>query len=117
MGYFVAFLSQSYKQERGCLVHFACLANTLLKDEESARDKHIFACIAKYSPILKKFTDRLSNRMLLIWLLTTPPHLKYVATQPCNVSLIACFLTLIFHNLVWQDMQGVVGFLNNDFRA
>ena len=27
---------QSYKQERGCLMHFARLANTLLKDEESA---------------------------------------------------------------------------------
>jgi len=29
---------QSYQQERGCLMHFARLANTLLKDEESARD-------------------------------------------------------------------------------
>jgi len=26
---------QSYKQERGCLMHFAHLANTLLKGEES----------------------------------------------------------------------------------
>jgi len=32
---------QSYKQERGCFVHFARLAKTLLKDEESARDNHI----------------------------------------------------------------------------
>jgi len=32
---------QSYKQERGCLMHFARLANTLLKDEESARDNHV----------------------------------------------------------------------------
>jgi len=32
------------------LVH---LANTLLKDEESARDNHVLACnFAKYSPIL-----------------------------------------------------------------
>ena len=35
---------QSYKQERGCLMHFARLANTLLKDEKSARDNHVFAC-------------------------------------------------------------------------
>ena len=43
---------QSYKQERGCLMHFAHLANTLLKDEESARDNHVLACrFAKYSPI------------------------------------------------------------------
>jgi len=34
---------QSYKQERGCLMHFARLANTLLKDEESARDNHVLA--------------------------------------------------------------------------
>ena len=31
---------QSYKQERDCLMHFARLARTLLKDEESARDNH-----------------------------------------------------------------------------
>ena len=44
---------QSYKQERYRLVHFARLANTLLKDEESARDNHVYACnFAKYSPIL-----------------------------------------------------------------
>ena len=27
---------QSYKQKRDCLMHFACRANALLKDEESA---------------------------------------------------------------------------------
>ena len=43
---------QSYKQERGCLMHFARLANTLLKDEESARDNHVLASnFAKYLPI------------------------------------------------------------------
>jgi len=35
---------QSYKQEHGYLMHFARLANTLLKDEESARDNHVLAC-------------------------------------------------------------------------
>jgi len=41
---------QSYKQERGGLMHFVRLANTLLKDEESARDKHLLACsFVKYS--------------------------------------------------------------------
>ena len=43
---------QSYKQERGCLMRFARLANTLLKDEESARDNHVVACnFSKYLPI------------------------------------------------------------------
>jgi len=31
---------QSYKQQHGCLMHFAHLANTLLKHQESARDHH-----------------------------------------------------------------------------
>ena len=44
---------QSYKQELGCLMHFARLTNTVLKDEESARDNDVLACnFAKYSPIL-----------------------------------------------------------------
>jgi len=43
---------QSYKQPRNCLMHFARLANTLLKDVESARDNHVLACnFSKYSPI------------------------------------------------------------------
>jgi len=45
---------QSCKHERDCLMHFARLANTLLKDEESARNSHLPACnFAKYSPIKK----------------------------------------------------------------
>ena len=44
---------QSYKQEGGCLVHFARLATTLLEDEESARDKHVFACnVEEMTPCL-----------------------------------------------------------------
>ena len=55
-------VSQSYEQERGCLTHFACLANTLLKDEERARYNRVLACnCAKYSPIEIFFTHRLSN--------------------------------------------------------
>jgi len=34
---------QSYKQERGRLMHFARLVNTLQK-EERARDNHVVAC-------------------------------------------------------------------------
>ena len=39
----------------------------------------------------KKSFHTLSNKPFLIWLLTTPPHLKYVATLPCNLLLTACF--------------------------
>jgi len=62
---------QSYKQERSCLMHFARLANTLLKDEESARDNHVLACnfakYFKYLPILKKsLTDSALNLSYLV---------------------------------------------------
>ena len=54
---------QSYKQERGCLMHFARLANTLLKDEESARDDHVLACnFAIYLTILILLNFRLSYK-------------------------------------------------------
>ena len=105
-------ISQSYKQEHGRLMHFAFLAATLLKDEESARDNHVLAYnFAKYSPILIFFTDRLCDKFVLIPLLTTLPHLKCIATLPCNLSLIACFVTLMFHKIVWRHMQGVVRLL------
>jgi len=32
-----------------------------------------------------------SNKLFFIWLLTTPPHLKYLGTLPCNLSLMVCF--------------------------
>ena len=64
----------------------------LLEDEESARDNHVLAFnFAKYSPIKKIHSHTHSNKPFLIWLLTTPSHLKYVATLPCNLSLMACF--------------------------
>jgi len=62
-------------------MHFVRLACTLLKDEESARDNHVLAC---------NFAKNLPNSFL-IPLLTTPPHLQYVAALPCNLSLMACF--------------------------
>ena len=37
------------------------------------------------------FSHTLSNKPFLIWLLTTPPHLKYAATLPYNLTLMACF--------------------------
>ena len=99
-------------------MHFLCLKNTLLKDEESAWDNHVLACnFDKYSPTLKQlFTDRLSNKHFLIWLLTTQPHLIYAATLPCNLSLIACksvnmTLALKMNKLtyagVWRDVTTV----------
>ena len=39
----------------------------------------------------KYFHSHTDNKPFLIWLLTTQPHLKLVATLPCNLSLMACF--------------------------
>jgi len=88
-------------------IEFVHLATALLKEEESARGNHVLACnFAKYSPIKKIFTDTVSNKPFTTWLLTAPPNLRYIATLPCSLSR---FLTLMFHKVVWQHMQGVVG--------
>jgi len=103
---------QIYKQERGCLVHFLAVC---WSGAHSARDNHVLASnFAKYSPILFFFTGKLNNKPFSIWLLTTPRHLKYVATLRCNLLLIACFLTFAFHRVVWQHAHMYVGFLIND---
>jgi len=73
-------------------LHFVRLATTQLKDEQIAGDNRVLACnFDKCSPIVIFLTGRLSNKPFLTWLLTTPPHLKYmyVAALPCNLSLIA----------------------------
>jgi len=64
---------QSYKQEHGCLMHFACLANTLLKDEDSAQDNHVLVRnFAKYLPIKKLLTDSALNGVRIY----NPPDTK-----------------------------------------
>jgi len=75
---------QSYKQERDCLSLSSSFSSVLAR----------CACnFAKYSPI-KNFTHTLSNKFFLICLLTAQPQLKYIATVPCNLSLMACFADL-----------------------
>ena len=84
-------------------LHFARLANTLLKDEESARDNHVLPC--NFAKIFIDFncfffTHKLSNKAFLTWLLTTPPRLKYAATLRCILSLRLALLTFMFHKVV-----------------
>ena len=90
------------------------------KRRKSARDNHVHICnFAKYSPISKKkFTDRLSNKDFLVWLLTIQWRIKCLATLRCNLSLIARFLTLMFHKVVWQHrLWRCDGSFNNHFTA
>jgi len=77
------------------------LANTLLKDEKSARDNLVFACnFAKYSPIFIFFTHRRSNKPYLIWLLqpyhTLNMQLHYLVI--CRQWVV--LLTLTFHKVL-----------------
>jgi len=84
------------------LMHFLRLLAVCWLSAQSTGNNHSVACnLAKYSPIKKIFTYRLSNKPLLIWLLTIPfpPHLKYVAKLPCNLSSMAVLLTLMFHKV------------------
>ena len=66
---------------------------TVLTDEERARDNHVFVC-------QQTFLN------LIVDIPTTPKH---VATLPCNLSLVACFLALMFHKAVWLHTQDVAG--------
>jgi len=43
----------------------------------------------------KNFTGRLSNKLFLIWLLMTPPYLKYITTVLCNLSLITALVSCL----------------------
>ena len=76
------------KQERDCLVHFLRPLAEACKVHEAAT---LFLATLSNIHRLKKFTHRLSDKPFLIWLLKTPPDLKYVATLPCNLSLVAYF--------------------------
>jgi len=64
----------------------------------SARDNHLLACnSAKYSQLLiKVFTGRHRSKPFVMWLLIISLHLECLATLFCNLSLIACFPTLMF---------------------
>ena len=59
---------------------------------------HALACnFAEYLAILILLTVAKFAKKLNLFNVTIdiPPHLKYVATLPCNLSLIACFLELM----------------------
>jgi len=85
---------KSYRQERYCLLHFARLANTLLNTKKV--HETISFLVVNIHRLKKFFIHRLSNKPFLICLLKTSPRLKYVATVPCNLLLMACFGDVCF---------------------
>ena len=52
--------------------------------------KLLLVTLPNNHPLKNSLTDSAIN-LFLIWLLTTPPRLKYVAKLLCNLSLMACF--------------------------
>jgi len=84
------------KQERDCFVHFLRLLAVCWPSTQVHETITFLLVTLPYIHRLKKiFTLRLRNKPLLIYLLTTPPHLKCVATLPCNLSLLACFADIV----------------------
>ena len=81
----------------------------------------MLACnFAEYSPTLRLFfTGRLSNKHFLIWLLTTPPHIKYVATLPCNFVVNRLFCDIKVSQVVWtgETYAGSGWIFNKQFTA
>jgi len=62
--------------------------------KESIGDNHVIAILLvtlRNIHRFKKITHRLRNKPFLICLLKTSPYLKYVATLPCNLSLMFSF--------------------------
>jgi len=64
--------------------------------------------IHRFKKIFHSHTQQWAPKSFLIRLLTTPPHLKYIATLPCISSLMACLADIKVHK---QHMQGAVEFL------
>ena len=104
---------QSFKQERGCPMRFIRFFSNVANRRTKCLRQPLSWTSRNIHQFQKKnnFAERLSNKPFLSWLITTPPHFKYVATVRCNLSSIACFLTLMFHKVVWQHTQGAVWFL------
>ena len=68
------------------------LANTQLKDGESARSNHVVACnFVKYSTILIFFTDILSNKPFLIWSGGAHKHPWRVRAEPGRQTYFGAF--------------------------
>jgi len=80
-------------QARAWLSHALCMPgqHTAKRRRKCTRQSLLYVTLPNIYDYKKNFTLRLSNKPFLIWLLTSPPHLQYAATLPCNLSLMACF--------------------------
>ena len=96
---------QSYKQECGCLMHFAHLANTLLKDEESTETIALLLVILPNIYWAKKnsLTDSAINAVIIsqkcmrMW--------PTVTDVPWSVCLSVCTAQCAGRTDNWQALQ------------
>ena len=67
----------------------------MLAKRTSARDNTFLIVTLAVITDLKKIIHSQTQQLTFLNLvLRTPPHLKYVATLPCNLSLMACFANI-----------------------
>jgi len=79
----VDFLSDFIKKTRMHAVYDCC---TTPVHRESKNDTKLLPITSPNIKIFKKkFTDRLNGKFATNSYLNTPPHLKYVATLPCEI--------------------------------
>ena len=89
---------QCYRQERGCLMQLFCASGHHTAKLKKVRDAvHRFPVTMPNIHRFKNFfTGRQSSKPVLIWLFTILPHLRYVTTVRCNLSLVTS-LVCDFH--------------------
>ena len=87
-------------QARTWLSHELCVLgqNTAKRRKKCTKQSRSWLLLCQIFTNLKKIHSQTQHKHFLIWLLRTPPHLKYVATLPCSLSLMACFADIN----VWQ---------------
>ena len=91
---------QSYKQESDCLVHLRAWTTHCYKTEKVHRT---ITFLLVTLPNIHRFKKKLladSAINLFNLVINNPPHLKYAATLPCNLSVTASLLALMFHKVV-----------------
>ena len=92
--------------------HWHHLANTIKRSMREAMRPYVHTVTQER--VNTGWAKKLHTELTAIILsnlnrLTSLPHVKFVATLPCTLLLIAYFLALMFCKVVWQYVQGVVG--------
>ena len=101
-----------------CVVHFLRLLAVWWPGAQSAWDNHLFFLVTLPNIHRVKKNSLTDSAINLSQICYWQPHytLNTFLHYFFNVLLIACFLTLVFHKVMWQ-VQGAVKNFNNHFTA